>query len=830
MSEIVPYQEVITEEEANNKLRQELEGQLRTFRAARSPNDRFRAAIFELFVTFDDISFNESGIAESIHEAWSDSNLSNTPFDDRILGLLSNGRLFRDSLGDRLGSRVATLCIDLVSGKVLATDIKRRELLKLLQLQLRAMESIGDLRRNKRLREQGGVNDKGQFQYLTLKGARMPRTITPSEANTMTSYEENDEYIIHTNFSRYARNERLRTFNDSEGEVGSYSHSAEDARDIITPKIIKVRIDKKEDTDPYRHAIPEKSHTARRLTDYGYGATTEVHFLDDVMLAEISGGRSVPKIDKEQREPKNGTYTLQLRIPSTQIKYVMTSSGKGSENTTGPVLTSTIVLSAYVTPKIGKKKCSLIKFVTHGNETLLLENIFVMTVIPIMTLNPRHELISTSFPVAAHFNDVGDKLSVSMLESSSDSRSIVDIQRSFNAELRETEQWSNIKYAELLSMCNLVSKENHKGLGKTLQDKIRSSKFIMVTENGIEFEDVEEILDKEPVLFSMLHDFGLRLLWYASTRGVSNDNKIAFEEIPNMWEIFFQTSCGPSITHSEIIRSPNEEHTGAKTITPEILLVRLALSRVLNVGIGVRNEHNPTHAIARTVPFHITNQKRANLTSIPLCVLKDELLVYNLTGTLGKLFDGVLPTDFCYKDRNGNMGECRDLRTIILMSQGQRNVRSPQMALDAAHVLFTVSSPLIQLGVNDDRTTVNPLRVISPSGDEFDVSLIAEEICRKLMSNAKMRGEITKNETAIMWHPLFCIVVNVTKISTGRLICDVLVMPSKRASSLSTSYHNTTDVLREMEFNHDVRVHFAMLSDNLGYATGLNSHLQRNYV
>jgi hypothetical protein len=828
MSEIVPYQEVITEEEANNKLKQELEGQLRTLRT-RSPDDRFRAAIFELFVTFDDISFNESGIVESINEAWSDSNLSNTPFDDRFLDLLSNGQLFRDSLGDRLGSRVATLCIDLVSGKVLATDIKQRELRKLLQLQLRAMENIGDLRRNKRLREQGGVNDKGQFQYLTLNGARMPRTITPSEANIMTSYEQNDEYIIHTNFSRYARSERLRTFNESEGEVGSYSHSAEDARDITTPKVIKVKIDKKY-TDPYRHAIPKKSHTATRLTDYGYGATTEVHFLDDVMLAEISGGRSVPKIDKEQRKPKDGAYTLQLRIPSTQIKYVMTSSGIGSENTTGPILTSTIVLSAYVTPKIGREKCSLIKFVTHGNETLLLKDVFIMTVIPTMTLNPRHELISTSFPVAAHFNDVGDNLSVSMLESSSDSRSIVDIQKSFNAELRETEQWSNIKYAELLSMCNLVSKRNHKGLGKTLQDKIRSSKFIMVTENGVEFEDVEEIQDKEPVLFSMLHDFGLRLLWYASTRGVSNDYKIVFEEVPDMWERFFQNSCGPSITHSENIRSPNEEHTGAKTITPEILLVRLALSRILNVGIGVRNEHIPTRPIARTVPFHITNQKRANLTSIPLCVLKDELLVYNLTGTLGKLFDGVLPTDFCYTDRNGKMSECRDLRTIISMSQGQRNVRSPQMALDAAHVLFTVTSPLIQLGVNDDRSTVNPLRVISPSGDEFDVSLIAEEICRKLMSNAKMRGEITKNETAIMWHPLFCIVVNVTKISTGKLICDALVMPSKRASSLSTSYHNTNDVLREMEFNHDVRVHFAMLSDNLGYATGLNSHLQRNYV
>jgi hypothetical protein len=204
--------------------------------------------------------------------------------------------------------------------------------------------------------------------------------------------------------------------------------------------------------------------------------------------------------------------------------------------------------------------------------------------------------------------------------------------------------------------------------------------------------------------------------------------------------------------------------------------------------------------------------------------------VYNLTGSLGKLFDGVLPTDFCYEDRQGNMGECRNLKTIVSNSRHLRGVKSPQMALNAAHVLFSVTSPLIKLGVDDDASSVNPLRVISPSGDEFDVSLIAEEMCRKLISKVKLRGIITKDETAIVWHPIFCIVVNVTKKSNGKLVCDVLVMPSKRASSLSTSYHNTNDVLREMEFNHDVRVHFAMLNDNLGYATGLNAHLQNNYL
>lgn len=827
MSEIVPYDETITEEEANNKLKQELEALLPNLRT-RSFDDLFRAAVFELFTVFDDISLDTESISNSIRNAWSDLNLSNSPLLDRFTDLFDGGQIFRDSLGDIIGSRVATHCIHVPTGTRHATDIKQRELRKLLQLQLRATQNISDLRRNKRLREQGGVNDKGQFQYLTLEGARMPRYITPSEANRMTSYDDNSEYFMHTNFSRYERKERMRKFTDVPGEVGSYSYSADEARDFTTPKSIRVKFAKSE-SQPFTLPIHKDSHAASRLTDYGYGDTVEVHFLDEIMIAEISGGRTVPNIKKEQRNPGKGSYTLQFKIPNTSVKYVMKNASGGHGNSSSLILTSKLVLSAYVTPTM-RKKCSLVKFINESEEPLELHNAFIMTVIPLMTLKPQHELKSTSFPVAAPFNDVGNSLSVLMLKSSSDARDSLELAKSFNKELRETEQWSNIKYTELLSMCNLVFKKNVKNLGKTLQDKIRASKFIMVTENGVEFEDVEKIRDQHPIVFKILKRFGLNLLWYQSTRTLTDDAKPAFEDIYPKWEEFFTSSCGPSITHSENIRSPKKEHIGAKTIEPEILLVRLALSRILNVGIGVRNEHRPTNPNARTVPFHITNQKRANLSSIPLCVLKDELLVYNLTGSLGKLFDGVFPTDFCYEDRQGNVGECRNLKTIVSNSRNLRGVKSPQMALNAAHVLFSLTSPLIKLGVDDDTSSVNPLRVISPSGDEFDVSLIAEELCTKLLSSVEMRGMVTKDETAIVWHPIFCIVVNATKISNGRLVCDVLVMPSKRASSLSTSYHNTNDVLREMEFNHDVRVHFAMLNDNLGYATGLNAHLQSNYL
>uniref|UniRef100_A0A2V0RAW4 Uncharacterized protein n=1 Tax=viral metagenome TaxID=1070528 RepID=A0A2V0RAW4_9ZZZZ len=827
MSEIVTYGEITTEEEINNQLKQELESLLPTLRT-RSFDDRFRAAILELFTVFDDVTFDEGAISESIRNAWSDLNLSDSPLLDRFIELFDNGRLFRDSLGDTIGSRVATHCIDLPTGTRYTTDIKQRELRKLLQLQLKAMESVNDLRRNKRLRDQGGVNEKGQFQYLTLRGARMPRSVTPGEANRMTSYNGSDEYLMHTNFSRYERSERLRTFTEPPGEVNSYSYSAEEAYEITSPKTLKVRFEK---TDEPHFSLPiqQKSHVITRLTEYGYGNTIEVQFLDDIMDAEISGGRSVPRSDKEPRSPKGASYTLQLRIPRTRVKYIMKSTEPGHGDSTAPTLESTVILSAYVTPRMGKK-CSLVKFINDGDGPLELKNAFIMTIMPLMTLNPHHELKATSFPVSASFNDVGDNLSVLMLTSGSDSRNTDDLARAFNKELRETEQWSNIKYAELLSMCNLVSKQGVKNLGKTLQDKIRSSKFIMITENGVEFEDVENIRKQHPVIFKILKRFGLNLLWYQSTRSLAESAKPDYNEIYPKWEEFFNKSCGPSITHSENIRSPNEGHTGAKTIEPEILLVRLALSRILNVGIGIRNEHEPTNPNARTVPFHITNQKRANLTSIPLCVLKDELLVYNLTGSLGKLFDGILPTDFCYKDRNGNMSECRNLKTMVSNSRHLKGIKSPQMALNAAYVLFSVTSPLIRLGVDDDENKVNPLRVISPSGDEFDVSLIAEEICMKLLSMIELRGRATKDETAIVWHPLFCIIVNVTQISNGKLVCDVILMPSKRPSSLSTSYHNTNDVLREMEFNHDVRVHFAMLTENLGYATGLNMHLQHNYV
>uniref|UniRef100_A0A2V0RAM3 Uncharacterized protein n=1 Tax=viral metagenome TaxID=1070528 RepID=A0A2V0RAM3_9ZZZZ len=734
-----------------------------------------RDAFLSIGLVFEHESF---GNELAVQTAYQESEMTQTQR-QTLRDIVMSGELFH-SVED-LGTRVATFTINPLTGQSRGRLLSENARLTLMRNERVWDNTLSDVRSNAFLREQADMED-GRFTYRTLKGARFPTIVDRDMLSTLSSEESAGDYQSYTDFSNWMEPRSFKSYSlPSDVE---YSTSADDSQAVYAQREVRLKFN--------TSTLDVKGHAVKRLVSYGYDCT-EITLSSQVVTATISGGRCVPNWSQERPQLRNSQVRYKMTFELNDVDVMLSSNEKAK---------CKVIISAYIAPKIGKKKVSLSEYLSNGEEPLEIINPFVITVILLTVPGSDYRLRATGMPVIPAGVDFGDTSKpVAFIKSSSDDVNFDDMLNDFTNKLRRTDQWLNVRRQDIKEFCDR---------SPFFSSMYADEKYSHITKCGVEFADVEYIRETYPRLFSGLLSVGHTLMMNKINKGRSEAD-LSLTEIKRVWKYYFETSSGPSIVHSEDIRSPDEVAYGVKPVDESLLLVRIVLSRILIVGIGDVNTHDPNNPKTMPMSHHLLNQKRVEAMLIPLSVMQDGLLTYSVTGSVGKLLKDVT--------RNNLAGST--LFDIIKSSGVKRKDHLNIIDELTTQALFTVRAPILQ--VDQNNSAMGDLWFVSPSGMEFDVTPIANEICSKL-SQETLFSEADRS--VIAWHPLFSIIVGKTHREGGSFRYDVILLPAKRKSSMAVSYHNSTEVVRALDFNNEVKIHYATLRDGGGYLSALRTFIE----
>lgn len=691
-----------------------------------------------------------------------------------------------------LGTRVGSFTIDPETGKIRKSLMAETARRNLIQAESHWDKVMNDVRSSEYLKDQADMSNR-EFTYRTTAGARFPRMVSRSDLNITASTDESERASLHTNFSYWVGMSRFSSFGlDDDLE---YSTSADASHEVYDKKEILAVFDDVQLKVPF--------HASERLAHYGI-ETGLITLLSDTVPALISSGRRVPNLKSESKSKAGGTYKLTIELEDVEA---LLSSNE--------VSVCKIILSVYVKPMLNRKPVSLTEFFNAGENKLTVRDPFMVTIIPKILPGAKALFRGTGMPVISRYADVEKKRdAVSIIKAKGllnvDYEMIVS---RMNDALRDTDQWLNIKHDAIRSFCAGI---------RELKSQYEKKQYSYITKCGVEFADVEFIKREYPDLFDSLFDIGLQMLFELCQRD-GEMGEIPKTGVNSLYTELFENLSGPSVVHSEEIRSPNLSGYGVKPVTAPSLLVRMVLSRILIVGIG-HPSHNPLNIEHKVTPHHLVNQKRAEAMLIPLSVMKDNLLVYSLSGSVGVYFKDTAfsPDHVPHKSMDKSVLRKLAKSSFVHLDTDDFDKSGINM-IDTLTIsaLFTVRAPILR--VTKDSAAMSDLWFVAPSGLEFDVTPIAMEICHKLSKETLL---VPKSRSVIAWHPLFTIIVGRTVMGGNKSRYDVLMLPALRKSTIAKSYHNTRDVLRAVDFDAEVRSHYAVMRDNdAGYIAALRSYV-----
>jgi hypothetical protein len=756
-------------------------------RVVKVPN-RIGDALLRLTILQEDGSYIGVNL---LSECLKESDLNNTQRTE--LHRLVTSREMFSHLKD-LGNRVATFNVipltSTITSPGLASSV-RKEVSRLKE-QWNAM--LSDLRESKWLQEQSDMTGR-EFTYRTLAGARFPHLksradlarLRIDDAVTVVRNGRSFamQYSLFTSFSTWRGAEKAYLYNDDEN--GTYSTSAAESQHVYNPLTVRVEMDLKGSMRE-GFQLPLPNHARERLAKYGFN-DSELTLKTNIETATLSSGRSVPLPREEwPSSQKNvlSTYRVTFELNDVDILF-------GSNE----VKNNKLVIGCHINTKINDVSHTVKEYIdvlTAQEKPLKVFNIFVVTVMMREIPHKYHGVRCTGLPVTPSYvtsvNREGKHV-IKGITSQNDTRSRDDLIQELEKNLIDTDQWINIKNSELQ---------------RFMGSNPRMATLPRITQCGVEFADVEWIRTNHIAIFDKLRRVGINML-LKQMRASLLEQPLTIDDVSSMYEEYYDEFSGPSIVHSEEIRSPEGELVGVKPIDSSLLLVRIVLSTMLNVGVSESlHSHDPTNANTPPLSHHLLNQKRVESLLIPLSVTKDQMLVYSLSGPVGKLLKDV-KGDAVKKSRLGH----------IIASSYDFEEGLPEFQLASAQAVFTVTSPIALVSNHSEKGS---LTLLSPSGLEFDVSPIVDEIIYKLNTSLT---RIPQSRAVISWHPLFCIIVVVTPGKQNQLSFQAVILPAKRKSSIASSYHNVDDSLSILS-GSETRVHYAMMREDKGFASALRTY------
>jgi hypothetical protein len=728
---------------------------------------------------------------------------------DELVGIVQHRTIFTNTRGLEHHSRVGTFTVQVRGNKIgdAGKRASKSSFLKtILTLRTSRDRIIDSLRRDEKLRDEADM-PRGRFTYRTLKGARFPSIIKRSMA--VADDSGGNDYTLMTERSSWRGIENQKWDFPT---ATTQTVSAEESDHVYehVPMIVEV---------PALINLKDMPHASVRLENYGYEGSI-IEFKDEVQVAKISGGRSIPDTKLEYGEGKNHqlTHKLTLMLPECDV-YI---NGKDCK--------IKLVLSADISTKQKNKTLLLTKMITASHtKAIKLHNMFVITVIPLHTSTGNVSLRPTGFPVIPSYVDVdsddeskcvtymkGDNIAGDMVISTRLSiegdKVIVTTMGldEINNHFRSTDQWLNIKHSAIEEYVKSSGDPN-------LQLAFKEGRTMQVTKSGVEFGDVEFLRSKHERLYKRLCGVGYRMLLNEMQQH-GYDIPTSEEEMRVMFRKLVEGAPGapgiggPSIGHSEEIRSFTNEFGGTESIDAELLLVRVTLSRLLIIGIGEPG-HNPLGYRNVPVTNHLMNHKRAQAMLVPLSVVKSGLIVYYLNGSIGDLFKHVNEPPL---DKNGYIAKMK-ARSVRTDEKGKRTNVVDMFSSGA----FKITASVFECDEEyiSNASLRRKLRVVSPSGMEFDVTPICSEICNVLAKT------LLDNVATICWHPLFTIVTGMTTISIDKKEFEVIVMPAKRPSSLAKSYHDVNGVVVNTNLHDHLLTSYANLLSDEGFDVTLSRNL-----
>jgi hypothetical protein len=765
---------------------EELESQENEIPTVLSPN-RIRDALLSLIMHFGNSDFS---VIDVLREALTSDESRFLTASDRefLIKIVSDRTLF--SHLRYLGTRIATFTVNPATGTGMNTNVARAHRSEIINLRRQWDAAIDDMRNSEYLRQQRVVDSEGRVISRTLNGANFPRLISHSESQeALKASEHKADYAIMTDFSGWAGMEKMYA-KDEDDYDGEYSTSAEDSDFVYKSPVLKVKFQTKQ--------VSLSSHAKDRLKAYGYKgdmAELVVTKLD----ARVSSGRSVPDIAKEQRDGRRNqigdmTYRLTIELDDVDITIGGTDKMKAK-----------LVVSCFVKPQINKVNVLLEEFLKQSTDPLTLHSVRFVTVIPKLKLTGDHGLRCTGMPVIPYYVDnVTASPAVTIVRSEMDKREPSYVIDSFNMLLSRTNQWINLRHE--------VIEEFLRGRPRQ-REQFDAGNYLMATETGVEFADVEYLREINAPLLNKLERFGFLLVKLS----IGNAEGSSLDEIGLKVKDFIDDNIGPSIVHSEEIRSPYTEFASStKPLNSSLLITRLVLSLLLMVGVGDTSAHDrdaATNPRKTPDPHHLINQKRAEAMLIPVSVMKDYLAVYSIHGSVGRLLKEV-STDLLAKSG------------LAFITSGSYNVQAGLNELEQGNVqlAFTTRAPLVRISSLAER---KELSLVAPSGLEYDTSLIINDIISQMRSRAV---RLPQARAVCAWHPLFTIVVSEVPKFKGKMAISsyhAIVMPAKRKSSIATSYHNQGDSLRTVDHAEEFKVHYGLMREEKGFLSGLLTHIFR---
>jgi hypothetical protein len=721
----------------------------------------------------------------------------------QLVDIVRTRRLF-SGLDRALGDRVGVLTVSNSNGMYVAQTIgDSLPLTDARRFIIRARRGndnvVNGVRNSESVSIETDMNDK-KFTYLTLSGARMPVVVdSHQEALSLRDSDRLGTMDVICDFSKYV-DEDVPFHNYDVGKNVDHSTSAKDSGEYYNKRPIKIRLFKnyKDKTGLLLEFAP---HAAGRMKDYGFGNGETLMLTEQDFDALISGGRSVPNVKMERfttkdRRAKDVSTRLTLEVPGVHVSH------------NGIDYVVTLVLGVLSSVMHHGEIVTVESFVNLDKRLELKENLVkLITVIPTVIGRNRFTVTATGVPVIPSHLDFGDiEHPVNIIPNASTSvENRKQAAAAYTRVLSSGDQWLNIHSSEIRNYCS-------EPLRRSLLQHLDSSSYAQITKAGVEFEDVEYIRKHHKGLFNELLKLGHYIFKVQWLRDVS------IEEISEFWDKYFKKHSTPSIVHSGEIRSPNEVLNGTKPIDAPLLLVRVALSLLLIVGMSKNmKKHNPTNINMRPDIHHLLSEKRAKLSLIPLCVLKSRLLAYEVSGSVGRLLNNVMD------------GSSNDSILASTKSRSRVKLDDERIVLNmedaASSMPFEINAPIIR--VNDaERASRRGFTVITPSGAELDVYPICESMCARLQS---YHHTMERSRVAIFWHPIFCIVASATVYKPhpdveAESYYRCIILPSMRPSTMAPSYHNTRDSIRLSYYGDDSTTHYGVLKEMIGYISSFATY------
>jgi len=726
----------------------------------------------------------------------------------------SNSGSRRDARSSRLLSRVPELgcrtavpCLDFNTGEIFFSGLsyKSREPLINSDNRLRSVDT--DFRANEWLRDQLDIEDSAIGSY-TLKGARFPRCYDDDEGTLISNLMDNDcghgKCKIYTERSTFSETMYLPGYNMSrQNEIESYSTSSCDSEHIYTPANISIAM-----TSPNLN-LDGFNHAQTRVFDQ-IGARS-LHICDSEFIPHARGELSTKAIlgnGISIPDALGKSYKLVLHVDDVRVV-----DERGNEHLCKLVFTVSCSLKGRKRKKNSKQferpvNMSLSQYTSNNDpqyeripidiNTNDRKNFFLITVIPQVIVGARCKLRCTGMPVIPDSYSWSDNYApvtitrcvsrIMPIAQAEDDLVLTELK----IELASTNQWLNLKAAQI-------------SMHLSRRCKNPMVKQVEVTKYGFEFADIEYLKSKDIELFKAFYETAIL--------SISKKTGKTCYDVEEWWDKYYQTYSGPSIVHSEEIRSPKDSFDGMKQIDKELLLVRLIMSRLFTVGNGEGLNIGEVPKCS-----HTFNQKRIEKTLIPLSVLKDGLAVYSLSNASLKLIINVY----------GQNVKEEALRSLLMRSViGSGPDRMGTLQDGSRNVLFFINSRVVKV-TRQNVINSRKLWLASPSGFEYDVRPIIADICQKLSTRAR-NGLSLNGESVMVWHPLFCLIVSVS-VCNGELSFASLMLPAKRKSSIVPTYHNNKakkDTL-VMDGSLDLPVHAGAVRDDLGFFEALGNFAPDN--